>query len=151
LELIILKEKIIFNGIIVFFKIASCPSSIHLLELGLFFFEREERKMSVKVLFNDELYDVDFSRLEESSNELKSYLSIDMKGTGAEVKFSNETYPVDDAKLAAAGNLFLSYLDSLSGTDRKVIISGVEYGIDSAKVANAVADLGVVFKGLDNG
>lgn len=41
----------------------------------------------------------------------------------------------------AATNNLTSYLNTISGTGKKVVINGVEYGIDSNKVAGAVAEL----------
>lgn len=53
--------------------------------------------------------------------------------------------------MSAATNAFVSHLGTVAGNGYKVMVNGVEYNVDSTKMAGAVADLHAVLGGLQSG
>lgn len=69
----------------------------------------------------------------------------------AKIKLNNNEYPIPDSALAAPTADFVAHLGTIAGSGLKVVIGGVEYGIDSSKVAGAVSALDTAFAELENG
>lgn len=69
----------------------------------------------------------------------------------ANIKLNNNEYPIPDSALAALTADFVAHLGTISGSDMKVVVGGVEYGIDSSKVAGAVSALDTFLGELENG
>lgn len=68
----------------------------------------------------------------------------------AKIKLNNNEYPVPDSALAPATANFVAHLGTIAGSGMKVVVGGVEYGIDSAKVADAVNKLSELFELLNS-
>ena len=103
------------------------------------------------IYFNNKNYSIDDSSLSSAANELKSYLSTTMSGSGATINFGGAPYNVDFTKLSSATNDFVSHLGTISGSGTKIIVGGVERFIDSAKVSTAVSELEEVLGSLSSG
>lgn len=69
----------------------------------------------------------------------------------ANIKLNNNSYPIPDSKLASIKADFVAHLGTIAGSGLKVVIGGVEYGIDSSKVAGAIGALEDTFVELENG
>lgn len=54
----------------------------------------------------------------------------------ANIKLNNNEYPIPDSVLAGPKAALIAHLGTITGGDIKVIIDGVEYGIDSTKVVD---------------
>ena len=65
-------------------------------------------------------------------------------------KLNNNEYPIPDSALVALTVDFVTHLGTIAGSDMKVVVGGVEYGIDSSKVAGAVSALDTAFGELEN-
>lgn len=99
------------------------------------------------IKFNNATYQVDESFLAPATAELRTHLSTVMNGTGATINFGGSAYDIDSTKLTTARNAFVSHLGTIAGNGHKVTVNGVEYGIDSTKVAGAISDLEAVLAG----
>lgn len=108
-------------------------------------------KTNININFNNKNYSIDESTLSAATHELRTHLSTTMSGTGATLNFGGTTYNVDSAKLSAAMNNFIAYLGTVAGSDYKVVVGGVEYGVGSDKVAGAIGELEAVLGGLNSG
>lgn len=95
----------------------------------------------INIKFNDTDYQIEESTFDEGKAKVSAHLSGDLKGTGASISFDGTAYDVDSTKLTSAKTKFVSHLATIAGDDKTIIIAGVEYGIDSAKVAKVIADL----------
>ena len=102
----------------------------------------------IKIHLNGTDYNIDQSALADVMNNLKTHFSTAMAGTGAALKFDGATYNIDATKLTAATNNFISHLNTIAGSGMKTVVGGVEYGIDSSKVAGAIAGLDTLFGNL---
>jgi hypothetical protein len=69
----------------------------------------------------------------------------------SKIKLNNNEYPIPDSVLAPAAADFVAHLGTIAGTGMKVVIGGVEYGVDASKVAGAVSALDATFAELENG
>jgi hypothetical protein len=69
----------------------------------------------------------------------------------ANIKLNNNEYAIPDSVLATHTADFVAHLRTIAGNGLKVVVGGVEYSVDAAKVAGAVANLEVVFSGLNSG
>lgn len=67
------------------------------------------------------------------------------------IKLNNNVYPIPDSKLEAATTDFVSHLGTIAGNGLKVTIGGVEYGVDSAKVAGAIAEFEGMLDSMNTG
>ena len=54
------------------------------------------------------------------------------------IKLNNNEYFISDSKLTPITAEFITYLGKISGNGMKVVVDGVEYGIDASKLAGAV-------------
>jgi hypothetical protein len=68
----------------------------------------------------------------------------------AKIKLNNNEYPIPDSALAGLRADFIAHLGTIAGNGLKVTLGGVEYGIDSSKVAGAFGNLENVFEELEN-
>lgn len=68
----------------------------------------------------------------------------------ANIKLNNNEYPIPDFALAAPMAGFVAHLGTIAGSGLKVVIGGVEYGVDATKVAGAIAGLEGVLIDLQN-
>ena len=68
----------------------------------------------------------------------------------ANIKLNNNSYSIPDSTLAAPKADFIAHLGTIAGDGLKVVVGGVEYGVDATKVAEAVAELEAVLGGLNN-
>lgn len=66
----------------------------------------------------------------------------------ANIKLNNNEYPIPDSALAAPTADFIAHLGKIAGSGLKVVVGGVEYGIDSTKVAGAIAEIETFLGGL---
>jgi hypothetical protein len=55
----------------------------------------------------------------------------------ANIKLNNNEYPIPDSVLAGPRADFIAHLGTIAGDGLKVVVGGVEYSIDSSKVAGA--------------
>lgn len=101
----------------------------------------------INLKFNDTNYQIDETAFTEGKAKVTAHLSGDLKGTGASISFDGTTYDVDSTKLASARTKFVSHLATIAGGDKTIIIAGVEYGIDSAKVSKIIVDLEALLAG----
>lgn len=101
--------------------------------------------------FNNKTYQIDESSLSTATSALRTHLSTVMSGTGATINFGGTAYNIDSSKLSAATNAFTSHLATIAGSGHKVMVNGIEYGIDSAKVQGAVSGMHTVFSQLQSG
>lgn len=69
----------------------------------------------------------------------------------ANIKLNNNSYPIPDSVLAGPTADFVAHLGAIAGDGLKVVVGGVEYGVDASKVAGAVAELGAALDGLNSG
>lgn len=69
----------------------------------------------------------------------------------ANIKLNNNLYPIPDAVLAAHRADFVAHLGTIAGSGEKVVVGGVEYGVDASKVAGAFSELESVFGELSSG
>lgn len=97
------------------------------------------------IVFNNASYTIDESSLSAATAELQSHLSTVMSGSGAVINFGGTAYDVDSAKLVATKNDFVAHLATIAGNGAKVVVDGVEYGIDSTKLQGAISDLQTAF------
>lgn len=67
----------------------------------------------------------------------------------ANIKLNNKEYTIPDSVFAAAKADFVAHLGTIAGNGLKVVVGGVEYGVDAAKVAGAVAGLEGTFGELE--
>lgn len=98
----------------------------------------------INVNFNSKTYSVDESSLSDAANNLRTHLSTAMSGSGATINLGGTTYNVDSAKLLTATNDFIAHLGTVAGSDYKVVVGGVEYGVDANKMSDAVAQIETV-------
>lgn len=103
------------------------------------------------IIFNDKNYSIDDTSLSAATAALKSHMSTVMSGTGASVNLDGVTYDIDSAKLSIEKNSFISHLETIKGSDYKIVIDGIEYGIDSAKVQDATAEIEAALSELQSG
>lgn len=59
----------------------------------------------------------------------------------ANIKLNNNEYTIPDSVLATHTADFVAYLETIAGNGLKVVVGGVEYGIDATKVTGAVEAL----------
>lgn len=59
----------------------------------------------------------------------------------ANIKLNNNEYPIPDSVLDALTADFIAHLGTIAGEGLKIIINGVEYGVDTNKVGGAVFEL----------
>lgn len=69
----------------------------------------------------------------------------------ANIKLNNNSYPIPDSKLAGPTADFIAHLGTIAGSGLKVVVGGVEYGVDASKVAGAIGALEGVLDGLNAG
>lgn len=69
----------------------------------------------------------------------------------AKIKLNNNSYPIPDSALAGPTADFVAHLGTIAGSGLKVVVGGVEYSIDTSKVAGAIGELESVLGGLENG
>jgi hypothetical protein len=101
--------------------------------------------------FNNKTYQIDESSLSTATSALRTHLSTVMNGTGATINFGGTAYNIDSSKLSTATAEFVSRLGTVAGSGYNVVVDGVKYGIDSAKVQNAVSGMHTVFNELQSG
>ena len=65
----------------------------------------------------------------------------------ANIKLNNNSYPIPDSVLAGPRADFVTHLGTIAGDGLKVVVGGVEYGVDSNKVSGAVVELEAVLGG----
>ena len=68
----------------------------------------------------------------------------------AKIKLNNNSYPIPNSALAGPTADFVAHLGTIAGSGLKVVIGGVEYGVDSNKVAGALSELSGVLGGLNS-
>lgn len=68
----------------------------------------------------------------------------------ANIKLNNNEYPIPDSTLAGPTADFVAHLGTIAGNGLKVVVGGVEYSVDSSKVAGAIAGLEGVFGELNS-
>lgn len=56
----------------------------------------------------------------------------------AKITLNNNEYPIPDSVLAGPRADFVAHLGTIAGNGLKVVIGGVEYGVDASKVAGAI-------------
>ena len=105
-------------------------------------------KLNIK--FNNADYHIDESAFAPTKAELQNHLSSVMSGSGALIKLGDSSYNIDSTKLITATNDFVSYLGTIYGNGGKVIINGVEYAIDFAKLSDAIADMSTTLAALES-
>lgn len=66
------------------------------------------------------------------------------------IKLNNNEYSIPDSKLATATGSFISHLGTVAGSGVKVVVGGVEYGVDASKVAGAIGEIEGVLGELNN-
>jgi hypothetical protein len=66
----------------------------------------------------------------------------------ANIKLNNNEYPIPDSALAGPRAELMTHLATIAGSGLRVVINGVEYGIDSNKIADAVTELETVLGNL---
>lgn len=69
----------------------------------------------------------------------------------ANIKLNNNSYPIPDSKLASIKADFVAHLGTIAGSGMKVVIGGVEYGIDATKMEDAFEAFEGVLGELENG
>ena len=69
----------------------------------------------------------------------------------AKIKLNNNEYSIPDSTLATAKNSLVSHLGTVAGSGMKVIVGGVEYGVDASKVADAITSLDTILGELGGG
>ena len=67
----------------------------------------------------------------------------------AKIKLNNNEYQIPDSALTPITADFVAHLQTIAGTGMKVVVGGVEYNVDSNKVAGAVANFGAFLGGLE--
>ena len=105
----------------------------------------------INIVFNNKEYSIDPSSLSAATSAIKSHLSTVMSGTGDSVNLDGTVYNIDSTKLSVAKDSFVSHLRTIEGSDSKVVIDGIEHGIDSAKIENATAEIEAVLNALHSG
>jgi hypothetical protein len=68
----------------------------------------------------------------------------------AKIKLNNNEYPIPNSVLAPITADFVAHLDTIAGSGMKVVVGGVEYGIDSTKVQGAVSELSELLNALSS-
>jgi hypothetical protein len=99
------------------------------------------------IIFNNKNYQIDSTSLDSATAALRTHLSTVMNGSGETVNLGGTAYNIDATKLATARNAFVSHLNTIAGSGSKVVVDGVEYSIDSAKVQSAISELEATFGG----
>ena len=97
--------------------------------------------MAKSVLFDNKTYKLDENKLATPNSAIVSHLSTEMQGNGAQVLFNDIIYSIDSEKLSAARNQIVAFLQTIPGSDYRVIVNGVEYLVDRSKLSNAISDL----------
>jgi hypothetical protein len=69
----------------------------------------------------------------------------------AKIKLNNNEYSIPDLVLATVRNKLVAHLGTVAGSGIKVVVGGVEYGVDASKVAGAVASLDTALSDLSGG
>lgn len=105
----------------------------------------------VNIFFNGISYSVDESVLADATAALQSHLLTVMNGTGATINLGGNSYNVDSTKLTDATNTFISHLGTIAGGDEKVVIGGIEYGIDATEISGAITGLQATLDELESG
>jgi hypothetical protein len=62
--------------------------------------------------------------------------------------FNNKEFNIDDAATASITNELKSHLGTIPGNDLKLVIGGVEYGVDSSKLSGTIVELENALSGL---
>lgn len=104
----------------------------------------------INISFNNKKFQIDESSLSTASGALRTHLSTIMNGSGATINFGGSAYGIDGAKLSTATNEFVTHLGTVAGSGSKVMVGGVEFSVDSTKVAGAFGELEAAFGGLNN-
>ena len=104
--------------------------------------------MAKNIIFDSTKYSIDEAAISEASSDLQSHLSSVMNGSGAEIDLGGTTYGVDSTKLSSARDEFVAFLQTIPGSDCKVIVGGIEYLVDRSKLGVAIAALHDVFGGM---
>lgn len=65
------------------------------------------------------------------------------------IKLNNNEYPIPDSALAGPTADFVAHLGTISGSGFKVVVGGVEYGVDPTKVADTVSGLETILGSLN--
>ena len=105
----------------------------------------------INIPFNGTDYLIEESALTSATTELQSHLQTEMSGSGAVIKLGGNTYNVDSTKLTNERNTLVSHLGTIAGTSSKVVVNGVEYGVDSSKMSVTMAELTTTFNTLSGG
>ena len=104
----------------------------------------------INIAFNDKNYPIDEDSLSNASAVLRSHLQTVINGSGAVINLDGVSYNVDSTKLSTATNSFVSHLGTISGSDYKVVVGGVEYGIGDDKIGETVPEFETVLYDLSN-
>ena len=105
----------------------------------------------ININFNGTEYFIEESKMSELINQVKTYLSTNMSGSGARVKLDGQYYNIDSAKLASATSKFSNYIQSVSGSGKKVTLNGVSYTVSSSVIDKASADVRETLEDLSSG
>jgi hypothetical protein len=100
--------------------------------------------------FNNKNYEIDGSSLAPAATNLQSHLSTAMNGTGSTIKFGDAVYNISSDKLTTAMNKFVTRLGTIAGNGPKVVINGIEYSVDSAKVQGTMTRFEDALSDLSN-
>lgn len=68
----------------------------------------------------------------------------------ANIKLNNNSYSIPDSTLAAPKANFIAHLGTITGNDLKVVVGGVEYGIDAVKVGDAIIKIDNILNALSS-
>lgn len=69
----------------------------------------------------------------------------------AKIKLNNNEYLISDSTLATPTADFIAHLGTVAGNGLKVVVNGVEYGVDSDKMSATITALETVFGNLSGG
>ena len=105
----------------------------------------------INILFDNKNYQIDEKSLSNATSKLQSHLSDTMNGSGETINFGGQDYSIDAAKLQSSRNDFVYHLGGIAGNGYKVVVDGVEYSVDSEKVADAVSILHTTLGNLQSG
>lgn len=102
----------------------------------------------ININFDNVDYVIEDSFLSTPKAALKDHFSNVMNGSGAAINFDGTNYSIDATKLSAVENEFVTYLGTIAGEGRKVVVNGVEYSIESAKIEDAISNIRTVLNNL---
>lgn len=104
----------------------------------------------LNIVLNNKVYLIDETKLSSALNALKAHLSTDLVGNDAAIKLDGVRYGVNATKLNNIAARLASHLETMAGTGHKIVINGVEYNVDSAKVAGAFEELDNAFAAISD-